>query len=320
VISNSGTALTENQIELIWKFFSSPVICLDGDESGQRAASRIAERLFPLIDENNKIYFSILPKNEDPDDFIKKNGKEKFISFLNEKKIIQKYIWDLFSNNLNKNDPYAISKFEKTIKKLCYSIKDEVLRKYILEDYLEKIKELTPIQNIKKSFQPYKNFGKKEDFRILKETKQLHRQKDHLSKEQLNEYSLLYIMINYPNAASTKVEELSEIILSSEANNELKNKLLECFLKQFKDKEIKSMIDEKFNKLADQIEKNSNLKNIIEGKSTQEKAEMLDEFIQSLKEVNQLKEIEFLESKVAKNLDESSYTELIKLKNQLNRE
>ena len=49
VISNSGTAITENQINLIWKFFSNPIICLDGDNSGQQAAIRIAERLFPLI-------------------------------------------------------------------------------------------------------------------------------------------------------------------------------------------------------------------------------------------------------------------------------
>ena len=60
VISNSGTALTESQIELIWKFFSNPIVCLDGDQSGQNAALRIAERLFPLISENNKIYFSKL--------------------------------------------------------------------------------------------------------------------------------------------------------------------------------------------------------------------------------------------------------------------
>ena len=62
VISNSGTAITESQINLIWKFFSDPIICLDGDKSGQQAAIRIAERLFPLINEENKIYFSILMK------------------------------------------------------------------------------------------------------------------------------------------------------------------------------------------------------------------------------------------------------------------
>ena len=92
-ISNSGTALTDAQIELIWKFFSSPIICLDGDQSGQSAALRIGEKLLPLINENNKIYFSIMPKGEDPDDFIKKNGKDKFNEFLKSKKIIQAYIW-----------------------------------------------------------------------------------------------------------------------------------------------------------------------------------------------------------------------------------
>ena len=43
---------------MIWKFFSNPIICLDGDESGQKAALRIAERLFPFIKEGNKIYFA----------------------------------------------------------------------------------------------------------------------------------------------------------------------------------------------------------------------------------------------------------------------
>ena len=129
--ANSGTALTENQIELIWKFFSEPVVCLDGDESGQKAASRIAERLLPLINENNKIYFSMLPNGQDKNDFIKKNGKLNFLKLLDQKKIIQLYIWDLYSANLDKNDPFAISKFEKEIKKKCFAIKDETLKKYI---------------------------------------------------------------------------------------------------------------------------------------------------------------------------------------------
>ena len=86
VIANSGTALTDRQINLIWKFFSNPIICLDGDQSGQNAAIRIAERLFPLINEENKIYFSILPDETDPDDYIRKNGKDHFLSFLQKKR------------------------------------------------------------------------------------------------------------------------------------------------------------------------------------------------------------------------------------------
>ncbi len=318
VISNSGTALTESQIELIWKFFSSPTICLDGDESGQKAAQRIAERLFPLINEDNKIYFSILPNNEDPDDYIKKNGKEKFINLLKEKKIIQHYVWNLYSNRINKSDPFAISKFEKEIKKICYSIKDEVLRKYILEDFLEKIKLLTPILSTKKTFQPYKNFKRKEDFKVLRETTTLYKQKNRFTKEQLKEHSILFMMLNFPETAASKIEEISEIIFSFAENESLKNEILNHLSK--KEVKLRGLIKDKFDTLINEIEKNSNLKNIINKKNENEKEQLLDDLLEDFKEVNRLKKIEYLEGEFAKNLDENSFSELIKLKNQINRD
>ena len=160
VIANSGTALTERQISLIWKFFSNPIICLDGDESGQKAALRIAEKLFPLINEKNKIYFSAMPDGTDPDDYIKQKGKDGLINLLNEKEIIQSFIWNYHLNKIDQTNPYEISKFEKEIKKLSYSIQDETLKKYVLEDFLEKIKKLTPIQNSRLNFK-YSPFKKK---------------------------------------------------------------------------------------------------------------------------------------------------------------
>ena len=152
VIANSGTALTERQISLIWKFFSDPIICLDGDESGQKAALRIAEKLFSLINEKNKIYFSIMPDGTDPDDYIKQKGKEGLINLLKEKEIIQSFIWNYHLSKIDQNNPYEISKFEKEIKSLSYSIQDETLKKYVLEDFLEKIKKLTPILSSKRDY------------------------------------------------------------------------------------------------------------------------------------------------------------------------
>ena len=319
VVSNSGTALTENQIELIWKFFSEPVVCLDGDESGQKAASRIAERLLPLINENNKIYFSMLPNGEDPDDFIKKNGKLNFLKLLDQKKIIQLYIWDLYSANLDKNDPFAISKFEKEIKKKCFAIKDETLKKYILEDFLERIKNLTPLQNFKKNFKKYKIYNKN-NFKLLNETKALHLQKNHLNREQLKEYSVLFIMLNYKSIAESRTEELSEINFSSEECEELKNLIIKHLLGGLEKEDYKNKINKNFENLIKEIEKNSNLTNIMSKKETSEKQELLDELMQDLKEMNHFKRIEFLEGEAAKNLDESSYSELMKLKSQLNGE
>ena len=319
VVSNSGTALTENQIELIWKFFSEPVVCLDGDESGQKAASRIAERLLPLINENNKIYFSMLPNGEDPDDFIKKNGKLNFLKLLDQKKIIQLYIWDLYSANLDKNDPFAISKFEKEIKKKCFAIKDETLKKYILEDFLERIKNLTPLQNFKKNFKKYKIYNKN-NFKLLNETKALHLQKNHLNREQLKEYSVLFIMLNYKSIAESRTEELSEINFSTKECEELKNLIIRHLLGGLEKEDYKNKMNKNFENLIKEIEKNSNLTNIMSKKETGEKQELLDELMQDLKEMNHFKRIEFLEGEAAKNLDESSYSELMKLKSQLNGE
>ena len=78
--------------------------------------------------------------------------------------------------------------------------------------------------------------------------------------------------------------------------------------------------DQKFRSIINEINKNINFKNILNKKNDLEIEELFVELINELKEMNHLKQIEFLENKVAKNLDESSYSELLKLKSQLNRD
>ena len=319
VISNSGTAITEKQISLIWKFFSNPIICLDGDESGQKAALRIAEKLFPLINEKNKIYFSIMPEGKDPDDFIKQNGKNGLINLLKEKEIIQNFIWNYHISKTDQNNPYEISKFEKEIKKLTYSINDETLKKYVLEDFLEKIKNLTPIQETRQNYR-YSPFKKRKDFRVLKETKLLHHKKKDLSKIQIIEFSILFIILNYLDLTSKKIEELSEIEFIAEKNEGLKSTIITS-LSEGNDKEVlSSKINTNYEKIIKEINENSNIQIITKNKNDQDILDLLEELIQDHKEQTNLRKIESLEQKLINNLDENSYSELIKLKSQLNRE
>ncbi|MDA7741863.1 DNA primase, partial [Pelagibacteraceae bacterium] len=284
VIANSGTALTERQIDLIWKFFSNPIICLDGDESGQKAALRIAEKLFPMINDKNKIFFSILPEGKDPDDFIKQNGKDGFVSLLKDKQIIQTYIWNYHLNKIDQNNPFEVSKFEKEIKKLSYSIQDETLKKYVLEDFLEKIKKLTPIQTYKQSYN-YNKFNKKRDYQILKETKILHQKRKNLSKTQIIEFSILFIVLNYFEIASKKLEELSEIEFISEKNESLKNTIItELSNNNSKNVNALEKIRKEYQDLSDEIEENSNIQIITKDKNDQDILDLLDELILDFKE------------------------------------
>ena len=165
VVSNSGIALTENQMNLIWKFFSKPIICLDGDSSGQKAALRIAENLIQFIQENNRIAFVSLANGVDPDDYIKEKGRDNFEKFISTNLSIEEFIWRIYFNNLDRSDPFAITKFEKKFKYLCQSIKDKTLKKYILESYLEKIRNLTPLQK----------FGKRKERKVIKFFKKLNK-------------------------------------------------------------------------------------------------------------------------------------------------
>ena len=319
VVSNSGTAITDRQISLLWKFFSDPIICLDGDESGQTAAIRIAEKLFSFINEKNKIFFSVMPDGKDPDDYIKQFGKEALLKLLEKKEIIQSFLWNYHLGKIDQSNPYEISKFEKEIKKLSYSIKDETLKKYVLEDFLEKIRKLTPIQSSEQN-KIYSQFKNKKNFKILKETKILHQRKKDLSKIQIIEFSILYIILNYLEISSKKLEQLNEIRFVSEKNEILKNLIINLISQRDEDPETKVKINQEYDNIIKEIEENSNIQLITKNKTEQEILDLLGELMQDHKDQNNLKKIESLEQKLIKNLDENSYSELLKLKTQLNRE
>ena len=140
VTANLGTAMTERQIDLIWRFFKNPIICLDGDLSGQKAALRAAERLFPLMKANFNIYFLTLPENLDPDAYINLKGKESFIKLTESKVEIQNFVWDSYYQDIDKNNPHSLTLFEKKIKTLCYEVKDKTLAKYFLDRFYSKNK------------------------------------------------------------------------------------------------------------------------------------------------------------------------------------
>ncbi len=316
VISNSGTALTEGQINLIWKFYEQPIICLDGDESGQKAALRIAERLFPLINENSKIYFSILPKGKDPDDIIKKNGKESFLEILNQKVIIQSFIWDKMLQNININNPFEIAKFDKQIRKMCSTIKDETLKKYILEDFLSKISKLTPNINFKKNF----NYFKKGNFKVLNETRNIHLQKKNFSRQDLLEFSLLYISIHFSGAVKHEIPKLLNFNFSDKNNDQLKNKLVKLISAENNDKEIEKNINEHFPELVKKICENSNMKSILNKKNYDQINEVFCDLLSELENFENNKKLESLEKKLINNMDENVYSELLKLKSQINRD
>ena len=85
VVATLGTAMTESHLNLIWRYFDDPVVCFDGDRSGQNAAHKISEKLIAYMKPNYSLSFLILPNGFDPDSFVRKNGRNNFESLLDQK-------------------------------------------------------------------------------------------------------------------------------------------------------------------------------------------------------------------------------------------
>ena len=196
---------------------------------------------------------------------------------------------------------------------MCASIQDKTLKKYILEKYLEKIRNLTPLQ---------KNYrGKKiNTYRVLNETKKISVAKEHLTKEEIKEYSILYIMYNYPEIISPRIEIFHDIKFSSDSLNKLKLELLNFISKNKFDEKNKSELKIKYLSLIQDINQNVVIKNIYLKKDEEKQVELLNEILKELNDIKFSKKIENLENKLMEKFDEKSYSDLIKLKNQINKE
>ncbi len=83
-VATLGTAITSNHIHLLLRLTNDVIFCFDGDSAGEKAAWRALEIVLPMMNEGIKVRFLFLPSNEDPDSFVRKVGKEQFLSALNE--------------------------------------------------------------------------------------------------------------------------------------------------------------------------------------------------------------------------------------------
>ncbi|PAL24595.1 DNA primase [Sphingopyxis sp. GW247-27LB] len=88
-----GTALTENQLAMLWRMVPVPLLCFDGDAAGQKAAMRAATRALPLLRPGFSLAFATLPAGQDPDDIVRARGADGFTALLEEAQPLVERLW-----------------------------------------------------------------------------------------------------------------------------------------------------------------------------------------------------------------------------------
>ena len=213
-------------------------------------------------------------------------------------------------------NPHSLSLFEKKIKGFCKEVKDKTLSKYFLENFIEKINELTPNLNRKKN--KFSNFKKIEN--PLKQTKEIYNKKNMFTEKELKEFSLLYIVIFNLDIFRKNVELISELTFSNSDTSKLKQKLVDYLLSEkfFDRKEIEEGdFDKNISDVINKIKINAPIKIILNKKKEEDIILIFNEIVEEIKKINLRKKIESLEDKVSMNLDEKLYSELLSLRNQL---
>jgi DNA primase len=124
-----GTALTENQIELLWRFVPEPIICLDGDAAGQRAALRAAERALPLLKPEFSLRFARIASADDPDSLIKRWGTGAMRKVLQDALPLSAIIWNRETTAQSANYPEQRARLEKKLMDVAESIADRRVQK-----------------------------------------------------------------------------------------------------------------------------------------------------------------------------------------------
>ena len=197
--------------------------------------------------------------------------------------------------------------FEKKLRSITNTIKDDFIKKYVLEYFLEKIAELTP----------HSNQNKKKFF--VKKTKSLDSTKKHFNESQsitgveLKEFSLLYLIINNLDIFQKNIHLIERIKLFTNENKLVFNSVL-LKLRDGNKFDIKELSIDK--QLIDRIFKFASIKHILNNYQNNEEKifDLLQEIMRDLKNYELELRIEELESKFAKDLSENTFNEIRELK------
>ena len=123
-----GTALTEEQVKLLWRLAPEPLLCFDGDTAGRKAAFRAVETVLPLLRPGFSVRFAFLPGGLDPDDLIRQQGADAFAAELERTRALFDVLWEREAEGQDLSTPEQRAAFETRLKAMTARIGDATVK------------------------------------------------------------------------------------------------------------------------------------------------------------------------------------------------
>lgn len=134
-----GTALTEEQLALIWKMSDEPVLCFDGDAAGLRAAYRTVNLAMPRLTPGKSLKFALLPQGQDPDDLVRSGGREAAAEVIAAARPLASMLWARETEDRSFDTPERRAALEARLNEVIAAIGDEAVRRYYRQDFKDRL-------------------------------------------------------------------------------------------------------------------------------------------------------------------------------------
>jgi DNA primase len=230
-----GTALTVDQLGLLWRMAPEPILCFDGDVAGLKAAYRALELALPLLKPGHSLKFALLPEGQDPDDLLKSEGPEAVKAVIAAAQPLSEVLWQRALALNDRATPERKAQFERDLRGLAGQIGDETVRKHYLADIFERLGSLwrmgkrqrrTPFST---RHSPFSENQKPWDIKAppSPQLKTLARGgSSHRGSEQ-RERMILLAMINHPELIHEFLDEFAALELESRELDSLRTQIID---------------------------------------------------------------------------------------------
>jgi DNA primase len=137
-----GTALTADQIALLWRLADEPVLCFDGDAAGLKAAYRAVDTALPLLSPGKSLAFALMPEGQDPDNLVRAQGRAGFEALVADALPLIDMIWQRETEGRDFSTPERRAAFERRLRELTRLIGDDAVRRHYGEAIAQRIAAL----------------------------------------------------------------------------------------------------------------------------------------------------------------------------------
>ena len=231
VVAPLGTALTEAQLERLWRLDPAPICCFDGDSAGQKAAVRAALRALPTLGPERSLRFVELPAGQDPDDVVRQGGKAAMEALLADAEPLAERLWRHEVDSTPLDTPEARAGLRKRLLDHVQAIGDPNLRQLYRDEWLGRFdRNFRPQQEERRAFTARTPWKKNRDGRFVPPdppASQAARAIGSGGIDRPTASALLAGFLNYPDAVHDHVEALAQLALPDRGHSALRDRLVD---------------------------------------------------------------------------------------------